>query len=94
MSNIYVTIVRTGKQAKTQEIPGGSSVRDLFVAAGFNSDDYTGWAVTDEDGDTLHLDDTLNSSTTLICGAQVDGAVRVSPVIIHDIARLIQLRAA
>lgn len=73
-NQIHVTLVRPGKDAKTVELPKGRSVRDAFVAAEIESSVFSAWAVTDEEGDSLRLDDTLNSSTTLICGAKVDGA--------------------
>lgn len=71
---VYVTLVRPGKDAKTVEVPKGNTIRDAFIAAEIESSVFSGWTITDEDGDALRLDDTLTSSTTLICGAKVDGA--------------------
>lgn len=74
MSNIYVTIVRTGKDEVTETVSPGATVREVLNQAGIAPDVYNGWSITDEDGDTLRLDSTLHSSTALICGARVDGA--------------------
>lgn len=74
MGNIYVTIVRTGKDEVTESVAPGTTVREVFNQAGIASDVYNGWSVTDEDGDSLSLDSQLHNSTALICGARVDGA--------------------
>lgn len=72
--NIYVTIVRTGKQEVTETVPAGTTVRAIFEQAGISSSVYNGWSITDEDGNSLNLDSVLHSSTALICGARVNGA--------------------
>lgn len=74
MSNIYVTIVRTGKEEVTETVASGSTVRQVFESAGLDSATYNGWTITDEEGDSLTLDSTLHNSTALICGARVNGA--------------------
>lgn len=74
MSNIYVTIVRTGKDEVTETVASGSTVREVFVQAGIEASVYNGWTVTDEDGDSLTLDSVLYQTTALICGARVNGA--------------------
>jgi hypothetical protein len=73
-SKIYVTLVRPGKSPQTVEVDAGSTVRATLDAAGIPSNEYGGWNLTDEDGDTLSLDSRLESSTSLICGMRVDGA--------------------
>lgn len=74
-SNIYVTLVRPGKTAKTVEVPNGATVEDALLKAGISSSDYNAWSFTDEDGDSLRLADTLANSTQIICGQRVEGAL-------------------
>lgn len=71
---IFIAITRPGKETKHVELEKGSTVEDAFVKAGFSRSDYSGWSVTDEDGDTLSLSDTLNNSGQLIAGTKVSGA--------------------
>ena len=71
---IMVSVVRTGKQTKTVEVPSGSTVEQIFIAAGFDRATYANWTVTDEEGDVLQLNTTRDASTQLICGQRVDGA--------------------
>lgn len=74
MSNIYVTIVRTGKEEVTETVESGSTVRQVLDQAGIAAATYNGWSITDEEGDSLTLDSSLYNSTALICGARVNGA--------------------
>lgn len=72
--NIYVTIIRTGKNEVTETVRQGATPREVFEQAGVASSVYSSWAIQDEDGNTLSLDTPINSSTALVCGARVDGA--------------------
>jgi hypothetical protein len=72
--DIYVTIVRTGKQEVTEAVQPGTTVREVFEKAGIPSSTYSGWSITDEEGDSLTLDSQLHNSTALVCGGRVDGA--------------------
>lgn len=74
MSNIYVTIVRTGKDEVTETVSAGSTVRTVLDQAGIAAATYNGWSIQDEEGNTLTLDSTLDYTTALICGARVNGA--------------------
>lgn len=74
MSNVYITIVRTGKNEVTEAVPSGSTVRFVLEQAGIAASTFNDWAITDEDGDSLTLDSTLSMSTALICGERSDGA--------------------
>lgn len=74
MSNIYITIVRTGKNEVTESVAPGTSVSAVLDQAGISSTTYNGWTITDEDGDSLSLTSPLHASTALICGARVNGA--------------------
>lgn len=71
---IFIAITRTGKDTKHVEVEKGATVESAFIKAGFSSSDYSSWTVTDEDGDTLSLSDTLNNSGQLIVGKKVSGA--------------------
>lgn len=74
MSNIFITIVRTGKQEVTETVSAGATVREVFEQAGISSDVYGSWSITDENGDTLTLNSELWATTALICGARTNGA--------------------
>ena len=74
MSNIYITIVRTGKNEVTETVASGSTVSSVLDQAGISSATYRGWSISDEEGDTLNLDTELYASTALICGSRVNGA--------------------
>jgi hypothetical protein len=73
--NIYITLVRPGKPPTQVEASRGSTVRQVLDKAGIPSTEYANWSFTDEDGDTLGLDSSLDNSTALICGTRVDGAI-------------------
>ena len=74
MSNIYITIVRTGKDAAHETVTEGTTVREVFEQAGLESGVYSTWSVTDEDGNSLSLDSQLYETAALVCGARTDGA--------------------
>jgi hypothetical protein len=71
---VAVTFVRPGKQPKTVLVASGSTLRSALDYAEIASADYNGWSFTDEDGDTLTLNDAVSASTQIICGGRVDGA--------------------
>ena len=73
---IFIAVTRPGKDTAHVELDKGSTVEQAFVKAGFSRDDYAKWSITDEDGDSLSLNDTLNNSGQLICGTKVSGASR------------------
>lgn len=72
--NIFVTITRPGKETKHVEVPTGSTLEYVFQKAGFAQAEYSGWSVTDEEGDSLALNDSLDTTTALVVGARVAGA--------------------
>ena len=74
MSNIYITVVRTGKSEVTETVTSGSTPRQVFEQAGIASSVYNTWSMTFEDGSTPSLDTPLYQSGALVCGARVDGA--------------------
>lgn len=67
MSDIYITVIRPGKQPVTQGVAPGSTLRSVLDAAGLNSADYEGWHITNEAGGTARLDDTVHASTSFTC---------------------------
>lgn len=71
---LFIAITRPGKDTKHVEVEKGSTVEQAFIKAEFSRDDYSKWSVTDEDGDSLSLTDTLNNSGQLIAGTKVSGA--------------------
>ncbi len=74
MSNIYITVVRTGKDAIHETVESGTTVREVFEQAGIETSIYESWSVTNEDGDSLTLGSQLYETQALVCGARTDGA--------------------
>jgi hypothetical protein len=72
---VAITFVRPGKQPKTVLVSAGVSLRSALDQAEIAATDYNGWSFTDEDRDTLSLNDALTNSTQVICGGRVDGAL-------------------
>lgn len=72
--NVYITIIRTGKDEVTVTLPAGATVREAFEKADIAPAVYNAWSITDEDGNSMSLSSTLSSSTALVCGARTNGA--------------------
>lgn len=73
-SQIFVAIVRAGKEVLHSTVAPGTTVEAVFVKEGLAAADYRNWNLTDEEGDTLALTDELHNSTQIIAGPRVDGA--------------------
>lgn len=72
--DIYVNIVRPGKETKTVSVTQGVNVEAVFIKAEIPADLYRTWTITNEQGETLGLGSTLHETTKLVCGGRVDGA--------------------
>lgn len=72
--DIYVNVVRPGKETKTVSVTQGVSVEAVFIKAGIEAELYRSWTITNERGETLGLGSTLHETTKLVCGGKVDGA--------------------
>lgn len=72
--NIYITIVRTGKQPSTAEVASGATLEDVLRKLELPASDYRTWSFQDEDGGSVQLSTRLHETAHIIVGQRVQGA--------------------